>query len=153
MKNFPDLIHELGEFIGEELKTDQNNACCLEINQTLKVQIELDGPGERILLISLITELPPGKFRENILKDSLKANYLAEEKTGTLSYVERENCLVLFHYLYTFSITKDILYENLMKFIERATAWHKAIESGRSSPDVGEIPQAFEKKGSMFGFK
>lgn len=153
MKNFPDLIFELGEYIGEELKVETNNACCLEINETLKVQIELDAPLERILFISLITELPPGKFRENILKDGLKANFLAEEKIGTLSYVERENCLVLFHYLYNLSITKEILHETLIKFIERATAWHKAIETGRSSPDSGEIPQTFEKKGTMFGFK
>lgn len=152
MINFPDLIFELGEYIGEDLKANANNACSLLINQTLKVQIEFDAPLERILLISLITELPPGKFRENILKDGLKANYLAEEKIGTLSYVERENCLVLFHYIYNSPITKEILHENLIKFTERAMAWHKAIESGRSSPDMGEIPQTFEKKGSMFGF-
>jgi len=153
MKNFSDLIFELGEYIGEDLKADDHNACCLQINQILKVQIELDAPSPRILLISLITELPPGKFRENILRDGLKANYLAEEKIGTLSYLERENCLVLFHYIFTPSITKEILHENLIKFIERATAWYNAIESGRSSPDSGEIPQSFEKKGSIFGFK
>ena len=77
MKSFHDLIAELGEYIGEDLKVDLNMACSLEINNLIKVQIELDSPGEKILLMSLITELPPGKFRENILKDALKANFLA----------------------------------------------------------------------------
>ena len=70
MKSFHDLIAELGEYIGEDLKVDLNMACSLEINNLIKVQIELDSPGEKILLMSLITELPPGKFRENILKDA-----------------------------------------------------------------------------------
>ncbi len=153
MKNFHDLIAELGEFIGEELTVDLNQACFLEINNNLKVQIELDPPGEKILLMSKIIELPPGKFRENILRDGLKANFLAEEKEGILSYLERQNTLVLCHDLYTHSITMNILHEHLIKFIERATKWFTAIEAGRSSPDIGEIPEITEKKGSLFGFK
>ncbi len=153
MKNFHDLIHELGEYIGEDLKVDLNMACCLEINNLFKVQIELDSPGEKILLMTLITELPPGKFRENILKDALKANFLAEEKEGTLAYLEKENSLVLFYEIFTSAITREILYEHLMKFIKRATDWHSAIESGRSAPDSGEIPDSTEKKGNIFGFK
>ncbi len=153
MKNFHDLIHELGEFIGTTLTVDLNHSCCLEINQTLKVQIELDPPGEKILLMTKIIELPPGRFRENILKDGLKANFLAEEKLGILAYLERQNTLVLFQDLYTHSITMEILYEHLIKFIERASNWLTSIEGGKSSPDLGEIPAGTEKKGSPFGFK
>ena len=40
-----------------------------------------------------------------------------------------------------------------MEFIDRATKWFVAIEAGRSSPDIGEIPEGTEKKGSIFGFK
>ncbi len=153
MTNFFDLIHELGEFLGEELKADPNQSITLGINETLKVQIELDPTGEKILLSSMITELPPGKFRENILKDGLKANFLAEDKIGILSYLEKENTLVLFHYLESHAITKEILHGALMLFIERATKWLSAIEAGRSSPEMGEIPEGTEKKGAMFGFK
>ena len=153
MKSFHDLIAELGEYIGEDLKVDLNMACSLEINNLIKVQIELDSPGEKILLMSLITELPPGKFRENILKDALKANFLAEEKEGTLAYLQKENSLVLFYEIFTRSITRDILYEHLMKFIKRVTDWNTAIESGQSAPHIGEIPESTEKKGNIFGFK
>ena len=153
MKSFHDLIAELGEYIGEDLKVDLNMACSLEINNLIKVQIELDSPGEKILLMSLITELPPGKFRENILKDALKANFLAEEKEGTLAYLQRENSLVLFYEIFTRSITRDILYDHLMKFIRRVTDWNTAIESGQSAPHTGEIPESTEKKGNIFGFK
>lgn len=153
MISFHDLIHQLGEFIGEELTVDQNQACFLEINEQLKVQMELDPPGEKILLMSQIIELPPGKFRETVLKDALKANFLAEEKEGTLAYLERQNTLVLFQELYTHSITMQILYDRLIKFIERAIKWATSIEAGRSSPDSGEIPEGTIKKGSPFGFK
>lgn len=153
MINFHDLIHELGEFIGEDLTVDLNQSCCIEVNQILKIQLELDPPGEKILLMSKIVELPPGKFRENILRDALKANFLAEEKVGILSYLERQNTLVLCQDLYMHSITRDILHAHLMKFIERALKWLAAIEAGRSSPDSGEIPERTEKKGSILGFK
>ncbi len=153
MINFHDLIHELGEFIGEDLKVDLNQSCCIEVNQILKIQIELDPPGEIILLMAKVIELPPGKFRENILRDALKANFLAEEKEGVLSYLERQNTLVLCQNLYTHSISRDILYAHLMQFIERSSKWLAAIEAGRSSPDSGEIPEGTEKKGSIFGFK
>ncbi len=153
MKNFHDLVHELGELMDIELKVDLNQACRIEINQSIKVQLELDSPGETILLMTLITELPPGKFRENILKDGLKANFLAEEKEGVLSYVERENSLVLCHTLYTHSITANILFDHLLLFVDRAKKWHDAIEGGRTAPALGEIPEETQKKGSIFGLK
>ena len=153
MTNFHDLIHELGEYMGEEFKVDANGSITLRINETLKVQIELEPTGERIILTSMIIEIPPGKFRETILKDSLKANFLAEDKIGTLSYLEKENVLVLFQFLEARSITKEILHENLLELIDRAQKWHSAIEAGRSAPDTGEIPECTEKKGSIFGFK
>ncbi len=153
MINFHDLIHELGEFVGEDLKVDPNQSCCIEVNQILKIQIELDPSGEKILLMTKIIELPPGKFRESVLKDALKANFLAEEKEGILSYLERQNTLVLCKDLYTHAITRDILYSHLIQFIERASKWQSSIEAGRSSPDGGEIPEGTEKKGSIFGFK
>jgi Tir chaperone protein (CesT) family len=153
MKNFHDLIHELGDFLGEELSVDLNQTCFLEINELIKVQIELDSAGEKILLLSKIIELPPGRFRENVLKDGLKANFLAEEKSGILSYLERQNQLVIFEDINTHSITMEILYQHLLKFIERAIKWATSIEAGRSSPDAGEIPEGSTKKGSPFGFK
>lgn len=153
MKNFHDLIAELGEIVGEELTVDFNQACCIEVNQLFKVQIELDSTGETILLMTMISELPPGNFRENILKDSLKANFLAEEKEGVLSYIESENTLVLCHTLYTNVITSETLYNHLLSFVERAKQWHDAIESGRTSPGSLEIPEGSQKKGSIFGFK
>ena len=152
MKNFHDLVKELGELMGCDLTIDLNQACRIQINQTIYVQLELDSPGETLLLMSLIIELPPGKFRENILKDALKANFLSEEKGGVLSYVKRENHLVLCQTLYTHSITADTLYDHLLLFTERVKQWQDAINGGRTSPD-GEIPQGSNKKGSIFGLK
>jgi hypothetical protein len=153
MKNFPELIHELGELMGVSLEIDAKEACTLEVNQKFNVQIELDPSRERVLLVAMVSELPPGKFRENILRDGLKANYLAEEKQGVLSYIDRQNSLVLFEYLQVEGLNTEILFQRLQKFIDRALQWHTSIENGHSSPDIGEIPQAPNKQGPMFGLK
>jgi hypothetical protein len=152
MKNFYDLISELGNLLGEELEPENNQACCLTINQKIKVQIEVSKNEESILLISLISELPPGKFRETVLKDSLKANFYAEEKAGILSYVLRENSLVLFQNINAHALDAEKLKEALLVFSDRALKWLNSIESGALAPD-GEIPESSEKKGSIFGFK
>ena len=76
MKNFYDLIKELGDLLGEEIEPENNQACNLRINQKVKVQIEVSNNEESLMLISLISELPPGKFRETVLKDILKAKKL-----------------------------------------------------------------------------
>ncbi len=153
MKNFHELIHDLGELVGANLELDAKEACTLEVNQKFKVQIELDPSKEKILFLAMVSELPPGKFRENILRDGLKANYTAEEKQGVLAYIERQNSLVLFDYLLVDGIDKEILFQRLQKFIERALTWHTAIDNGHSAPDLGEIPPSKNTQGPMFGLR
>lgn len=134
MISFADLMAELGELIGDNLKPDLNQVVALEVNENLRVQIEMDSTGEYVLICCYVCELPPGKFRENILKDALKANFHHDRHPEILAYVTGENALVMFRNVPTQDLKGDEFYEHLALFTERAERWKNAIESGRTSP-------------------
>ena len=151
MSHFQDLLYELGERLDIQLQIDFNQACSLNINQSIDVQIELSSTEETILLMSMISELPPGRFRGDVLKDALKANFLEEKKNGYLSYIERENALTLLQTVYIQPLSSEALYDLLVFFSQRALKWKEAIESGHTSPE-GEFPKIVQKGKSIFGF-
>lgn len=152
---FIDVLDELSDELGIDVEPDLHGLCTLMINEKVKVQLEVDVTGENIMMASLITELPPGKFRERILKDALKANYLAEENHGVLSYTGPDNALVLILNIHMHGLTGKELYEHLSIFVERAQGWQRAIDEGHPSPpDTAEVPKGEGgPKHSIFGFQ
>ena len=152
---FADVLNELGDELDIDVEADLHGVCTIMINEKVKVQLEVDVTGESILMASLVTELPPGKFRERILKDALKANYQVEENHGTLSYTGPDNALVLSLTIPMHGLNGKELYEHLSIFVERAQGWQKAIDDGfPSPPDSGEVPQGdVSGKTSLFGFQ
>lgn len=92
---FPELLQELATELDIDLYPDKRGACKLVTEDGLHVQMEVDVRQESLLIASFICEIPPGKFRENILRDALKSNG-PFPKNGTLAYSERNNKLTLF---------------------------------------------------------
>src|SRR5277367_5219942 len=92
---FEELLNELSTELATPLHTDRKGACKLKINETFHVQLECDAHQENLLVATFICDVPPGKYRENILRDALKANW-PFPKNGTLAYSDRNNKLVLF---------------------------------------------------------
>ena len=129
------LMQGLGQLLQIDLREDFNQSCTLNMDG-IKVQMELDSPGEFLLLMTFISELPPGQFRETVLKEALKVNYTVEQKIGTLSYIKKENVLVLCHTIRAHALTAEALLEQLLLFYDRAKAWKDAIHSGRTAPDT-----------------
>ncbi len=152
---FEDVLEELSNEFDVDLHPDLHGLCTIMINETFKVQLEVDVTGENIQIATLVCELPPGRFRENILKDALKANYQVTENHGTLSYTGPDNALVLLLNVLMHGLTGKELYEHLSIFVQRATGWRKAIDSGFPSPqDTNEVPKGDGSgKTSLFGFK
>lgn len=155
MQSFTDLMSDLGELLDTEIIPDLNLSCCLVINESLKVQLEMSSTGEEILIGSFIVELPPGRFREEVLKDALKANYKSDVNPGVLSYVKNHNALTLFQSIQAHGISADIIYKYLSLFAERAKGWKDAINNGKTHPiDSGEVPKGRDgERSSLFGFK
>ncbi len=129
---FESLLQELGEQLGLPLHPDHRGACGLNINNRLHIQIEPEPSQERILIACFICDIPPGKFRENILKDAMRSNHPLPTY-GALSYSEKNNKLSLFAYLPLPLLHGEKLASFLMLFIRKAESWKTGVEAGQTS--------------------
>lgn len=148
MDRFAELLIELGKLLETDLRPDVNGACKLYIHEQLQVQIEYQELQERLLMACFLAEIPPGKFRENILKDALKANW-PHPTSGTLCYCQRNNRLALFEWISTINLTGQKLLGILNTFISKADKWRIAIETGQTS----HLVPTPKSQGNPFGIK
>ena len=131
---FNDLLASLGQLFGLTLHADKNNACALQIKKGLVIQLQPDERREKILLASRVVELPPGKFRENVLKEILKANAVVDPFVGIFAYVAKTNSLVLFQQYPIDILNGERLAGLILPFIEVAESWREAILAGNVCP-------------------
>lgn len=136
MERFYQLIEELGNILDLSLYVDSHQACQLVIEEKIAIQIELDPSGEKILLGSFLCEIPPGKFREEVLKQALMDNYSNPLETGTLSYMEKTSKLALFSYIPFAELSAEKLSDFLATFIEKGLKWKEAVEKGETHPFI-----------------
>ncbi len=131
---FESLLGELSKISGLTFHTDHQHFCALQIKKGLIVQMQPDKSEENLLIISKIGEIPAGKFREDVLKDALKANRLNDLKGAIFAYLPTTSHLVLFQTYPFDSMNGEKLATILSFFIETVENWKNAILSGRSSP-------------------
>jgi hypothetical protein len=139
MDRFALLVADLGALINVPLHLDTKRMCRLSINQDLHVQIQEEEEKERLLIATFIGNVPPGKYRENVFKETLKENNLFP-RMATFAYSERNNQLALFTHLYLANLSGDKLADFLGLFFERAFSWKTALETGQW-PRRGETVQ------------
>ena len=154
MNSFEALMQELGEVLQEDLSPDSNDTVSILVEEEIIVQLEQEPHDQALIVTCIISELPPGTFRRNILKDALKSNDLLGKRPGILSYLEHDNQLVLFYKAQLQPIKANTFTKTLMGLVHRAKLWKHAIEQGRTCPsDVSEIPQSTtSRRPGMFGF-
>lgn len=134
---FEELLSDLGKVFHLKLHIDKQNACTIQIHPQLTVQLQLDITQEHLWIFSKIIDLPPGKFRENILKEALKANSLPDPLTGILSYLNGANQLALYQKYPLNILNGDKLSGFLGAFVEMADNWREAIGKGQTpSPQM-----------------
>ncbi|HSX25566.1 MAG TPA: CesT family type III secretion system chaperone [Chlamydiales bacterium] len=131
---FAELLHELGRHLHLPLHVDKHSACSIQTPENLTVQLELDISLENLFFFSKIIEIPPGKFRENVLRETLKANALPDPRAGIFGYLDRTNHLILFQRYPLPILNGERLAGLIGGFLELGNAWQKAIEAGRSAP-------------------
>lgn len=131
---FADMVDQLAQALEVELIPDANGALQIIVDESIAVQIEPNETDERILLGSSLYELPPGKYRADVLKSALIHNGLAQPPLETLCYIEQKGTLALFRYLPTKHLTVEKLLLALSNFITTASDWIQALESGHSAP-------------------
>lgn len=148
MDRFSQLLYDLGLEIGEKLYPDRNRICKINYRHLLHVQLEFNDSKEQLLIALFLCDVPPGKYRETLLKEALKAN---DEfpRIGILSYSDRNNQLALHDNLDAQHLTGPKLFQFLEAFLKKGLAWKEAVEKGLPLPS----PQAGPTGGSIFGLK
>ena len=133
MDRFQELLWDLGALIEVPLHIDKNHACRLLLDETLPIQMELSEERGELLIGAFLGEIPPGRFRENVLKESLKVNGAAHP-FGTFAYIDKINTLVLHTFLPAETVSGETLAAFLEGFIAEAKTWQEAISSGQLAP-------------------
>jgi len=134
LDRFNELLQGLALLLDLPLHIDKHHACAIQIQPGLIIQLQADKSQENLLIVCKVVELPPGRFRENVLKEALKANALPDPRVGTFSYLALSNHLVLFQN-YPFDVLNRERVAGLLgPFIEAAGKWRTAIQQGQSKP-------------------
>ena len=134
ISQFEELLHDLSKVFDLNLQIDRQNACSIQIHPRLIIQLQLDVSQENLWIFAKLIELPPGKFRENVLKEALKANALPDPRIGVLSYLANANQLALFQKYPLKILSGERLSGCLGAFVEMADSWIEAISRGQSAP-------------------
>jgi hypothetical protein len=130
---FSEILQELGKILGLSLKPDHSIACSIQL-EPLTIQLELDQYQENLILFSKIIELPPGRFRDNILTETLKANGLSDPRPGIFGYIAQTSHLCLYQTYPVAILNGERCAALLGSFFELGNSWYQAIQNGQSSP-------------------
>ncbi len=143
------LLNELSEALEiEKLTPDENNSCLIKFNNNLEIQIEQEKDEESLLISASLGEVPPGKYREDVFREALKANAAPYPRQGTFGYSLDTSQLILFKLMPYEELTGDKVAAYLTPFMEKAIEWKEMLEKG-------EVPHVIlnhsAKESSPFG--
>lgn len=128
---FGSLLQELGKILDiPDLHSDRNNSCQILMRSGLTLQLELDRSGQFLILGADLGIVPPGKYRENLFREALKANNMPYPLHGILAYSKKNERLVLFEKLRSQEITGEIIAAEIIPFSEKAIIWQEALKRG-----------------------
>ena len=147
MDRLDQLFHDVGEEFDVPLKPDHYGAGKLRIGSDLFIQIEYNKSKDWITVLSFIGELPPGKFRENLLKTALQVNH-QQPQDLRMGYSEKNNQLALFYNFPMETASKEILVKAITDVVGKVRAWREGIATGNLSGFLNALPQ---KSSGFFG--
>lgn len=148
MDVFTDLLQGLGKIFSVHLQPDRNNACLIQVNNTIQIQIQLDTSEENLILGSKVCTVLPGKFREDVLRNALQHNALPDS-LGYLGFIQETNTLVLFTFVYFRGQSPEIIAKVLEYSLQVITSWKDAIASNMPGPIMKPLissPSIFDIK-------
>ncbi|MCE5293430.1 MAG: CesT family type III secretion system chaperone [Chlamydiales bacterium] len=150
---FASVLEDLGKIMNMRLAPDSHGACQIKSLTGLMVHMEPDTAGERIMIISDLGVPAPGRYRENLFREALKANGLPMPRQGIFSYSKKKDSLVLFDTLFMNELTAQKMSDFLTPFMQKADLWRQAIPKGEVPSFTGnELSFGATPSGSgMFG--
>ena len=127
MNPFEDLLKELGALLGSDLVPDEHSTCIILFTNGVKIQLELDKSSEFLIIGSLLGEVSPGRYREQILIEALKNNHLPE--IGVFAFSIKKKALTLFIKKPFDELPANHLCELVRALSERALPWVTALKN------------------------
>jgi len=115
------------------------------------VQMELDARGENVRIGCSLGEPPQGRYRENVMREALKANGLPPPQKGIFAFGKKTESLLLYDELPLNDLSGDKLAEYLSGFILKAELWREAITRGEVPSFMGTEATFTGKAGGLFG--
>ena len=146
---FEEILSDLGRYFHLELHVDQYGACSILFPPEIVIQLQLDASQENLFLFCTIAEIPPGKFRENILMEGLKANAMRDPLAGVVGFYEETSLLVLSQIYPLFILNGERTAIFLSNFLQMAQSWKSALQSGKTGPER----TSFSSDEKPFGLK
>lgn len=148
MKPFLDLLYSLSHETQLELYPDDHGACKLLLSNQMSIQIEMDREEKGFYLVCVISPLPPGKFRESVLKHALYGNHFADSVNGILCFIEKLGALALTKKV-SFGSCEGLKLVNLIAHMgEKAALWKQALDQNQPAPfTIKSAPTSPKKQG------
>jgi hypothetical protein len=143
------ILKDVGKHYGTPLEPDSNHSCLIELQNHVKIQIEVDRSQQHLIIGCNLGELPPGKFREVFLREALRANGEQPLRCGTFAYSNRRNSLLLFEQQLLQYLEAEALIEFLKHFSDKSLLWIDAIRNG--TPPMLQYSSQQGHKSSLFG--
>lgn len=130
--SFERVIEDLSLEMGIPLAIDALGAVTLLIQSKLRITIEPDRHDDFLILECFLGILPPGAYREQILKEALIYNDQVFPTGPVLGYIPQGAQLVLFEKPTLIEFRAKIFASTIMQFAHVALFWKEGLETGKS---------------------
>lgn len=149
---FDALLQELGKVLQVSgLHADAKGCCLLKLKGGIQVQLEVDRSGQSLLIVSELGQIPPGRYKENLFVEALKANGLPPPRRGTFAYSKQADSLVIFEMLELQNLNGQEIANTILPLLEKVRIWKEAITQG-NVPVTVESPVK-TAPGGIFGLR
>lgn len=149
--SFESLLKELGEKMGvPNLESTRNNNVALTLKDKNEVVLQQHNTQPLLIISFEITEIPAGRYRDNIFREALKFNGLNQLHGGIFAYSKKSQKLFLFDMLPLSDISPDLVSSIILSLSEKVTLWKESLNRG----EIPSIPSNRSQYGSgIFGIK
>lgn len=145
------LLQELGKLLNiNDLQPDGNHSCLIKFPGSISIQIEPDKAEQFLIIGCDLGAVPPGKYRELVFQEALKANGQLTPRHGDFAFSTVADKLILQELIPLQNLNGDRLYASLTPFVEKAKNWRDAISRGDVPSSLTTTSPA---RGGMFGLR
>jgi hypothetical protein len=148
---FESILKDFEAYFKCPLEAGVNDSCIVKMGIGISLQIELNKYGHLLIGCRIIGNMQ-GRFRDGVIKESLKANGLYPPSTGVFGYSQKSNSLILYVTLDPYRLDADKISHTLTPFIAKAKSWVDTLNKG-DIPVVSQEAVSQSPMNSPFEFK